>query len=168
MGWISRLTLDVCVGEVVFADVRQQRVLVASELAAVVALVCGLCRDCHGLAALAVRVGNVEVVDVEVRRVRTQRRRQVVAQVEGLAEARREGHSVGLVGAVVLRVAVDVDRPSVLGHEDLFRVDAGPDEDVLRGGRVGQGVDSLLDGLELAIRAAYSDGSFRRCRQSKR
>lgn len=101
-----------------------------------------------------VRVGDVDIVQLEVGGLNTKRGRLVIAEAVRLRQTVRDGHLVGRVGGVVLGVAVDGQLGAAGGDEYLFVVFAWLDEDALFAGRRGgQRVHGGLDGAEGSVGA---------------
>ena len=141
---------DERVGVELVANVGQDRVLEAGEGAPVVAAV-GVGAQGDGLAALAVGVVDVDVVELEVGRLDSERGRLVVGQAVRLAQALRYGGLVARVAGRVVRLAVDGQLRGALADEDLLVVGPRGEEDALGIARARvEGVHGLLDAGEVA------------------
>lgn len=149
-------TLNQASGVDLRALVGQQRVLEARELTGVVARV-GVRREGHGLAALAIGIGDIDIVQLKVGRLDAQRGRLVVGAARaGLREAVGDGDLVGGIGGGVFGVAVDGELGGTRGHEDLLVVGARLDEDAL--GAAGTGAQRVDGGLDGGVGGAGADG----------
>lgn len=147
-------TLDQAVGVDLVASLAEESVLEASELAAVVSTVC-VGAESNGLATLAVAIVDVDVVQLEVVGLDTQRARLVVAQAVSLRLGGRDGHDVVGVRGSVGRVPVDAELCGTSRHENLLRVGPRSDKDALGRRRRGrQGIHGRLDGGILGSRLA--------------
>lgn len=80
-----------------------------------------------------IRVGNVDVVQLEIGGLDTERSSFIVAEATRLGQTMRDGHLVASVGGGIRRVAVDGQLRAAGRDEDLFVVSARVDEDTLSG-----------------------------------
>lgn len=113
--------------------VGQNRVLIADKFASVIPLAIRLRGHGEGLAARAARVFHIDIVDLEIRRMRAEGGCHIIVGGGVLREGLGEGDRVGLVGCCVGGGAVK--RQSRLQGWDvgLFFVGAGVDEYALCG-----------------------------------
>lgn len=80
-----------------------------------------------------IRVGNVDVVQLEVGSLDTEGGSLVVGETICLRQTMGDGDLVARVAGIVLGVAVDGQLGTAGRDEDLFVIGAGVDEDALRG-----------------------------------
>ena len=119
--------------------------MIALELAAVIPAILTICRQCQSLAAFAVRVHQVDVVQLEVLGPDTQSRGQIVVRHKFLAAVLGDGDFIGRVRSRVLGVSEDGDGAVGFWDVDLLVVGAWCDEDALSLSGIRESIYCCLD-----------------------
>lgn len=150
-------TLDQTVGVDLVASLGQEGVLETSELDTVVSAG-GVGAQGDGLAAGAVAIVDIDIVQLEVLSLDAESGGLIVAQTISLAEAGSDGDLVAAVAGGVAGVTIDGHLSRTGAHEDLLAVCALINEDTLGSARAGrERVDGSLNGSVVTTAAGDSD-----------